>query len=204
MTKKEKGGNQPQNQVGEQSISQDKWWDVENITKNKVSELRRIFNRHAWPREVIEHAKYKLYPIESGIMKFFNPTKGIGFITPDDILKKDVYVTDTERTFKDWDIVEYIEINQEALVASKGIVKFKSGTGENKILFITPDDISKKDVALMLNPTYPHNKVEGNGNIADKSRPEYAINLRDFDSGDEVEFVANKKWNVVAIKKMKK
>jgi len=43
-----------------------------------------------------------------------------------------------------------------------------------------------------MKPVFPHNKVEGRANIADKSKPEYPIDVASFSEGDEVEFVANK------------
>jgi len=177
--------------------------NVEKVTKNPKAELIRTFTRHAWPREVIEHAKYKLYPIESGVVKFFNRTKGEWFITPDDQMKKDIRVRDYEKVFIDGESVNYIEINNEALVADKWVVKFKSTWGDIKMLFVTPDNWSQ-DVVLTMKPYYPHNKVEWNANMADKSRLEYTIDFKDFDDRDEVNFVANKKGNIIAIQKIEK
>jgi len=180
-------------------------WKKSETTKSSVSganEISKTFTRHAWPREVIEHAKYKLYPIEGGVVKYFNRTKGEWFITPDDNMKKDIWVRDYERAFKDGEKVNYIKVNHEALVTSKGVVSSKSIWGDTKFLFISPDT-GGNNVALSLRPTYPVTN-NGHANFADKTKPEYTIDFKSFDDGDEVEFVANTKGNVVAIKKIEK
>ena len=195
--------NKLENQITKGDASK-KMGKITKVKKNKSTEIQKTFTRHASPREVIEHVKYKLYSIESGKIRYFNPTKWEWFIMPND-WGKDIYVQDFERLFKDWEAVNYIEINHEALVTSSWKIRIKSkhaGEYADRILIIVdPDDNDKKTVELFMEPTFPHNKVEGHGNVADKSKPEYPIDLSSFNEWDDVEFIANKKWTIVAIQK---
>lgn len=191
------------NKLNTESISK-KIEKVAKVKKGKSTEIEKIFTRHASPREVIEHVKHKLYSIESGKIRYFNPIKWEWFIMPND-WSPDIYTQDFGRLFKDWEVVNYININHEALVASSWQIRIKNkhaGEYADKILIIVdPDDNDKKTVELFMEPTFPHNKVEGHGNVADKSKPEYPIDISSFNEWDEVEFVANKKWIIVAIQK---
>jgi len=206
MAKKQKDLNKKGNEITEHVDFEGKQ-NTETVKKNKSKEITKTFTRHAWPREVIEHVKHKLYPIQSGVIRFFNPTKGKWFITPND-WSNDIYIQDFERTFKDWEKVNYMEINHEALPTSKWQIRMKTkhaGEFADRIfIIVTPDENNKKTVELRMEPIFPHNKVEGHGNVADKSRPEYPIDISSFDTWDDVDFVANKKWIIVAIKKTEK
>ncbi len=175
MAKKQKNLNQPENQLERQDVSKNVW-KIEKVTKNKATEITRTFTRHAWPREVIEHAKYKKYPVESGVVKFFNRTKGEWFITPADQMKKDIYVRDFERAFKDWEKVNYIDINHEALITEPGKIRYFNPT--KREWFVIPN-AGWKDIY-----------------VQDFDRI--------FKDWEEVNFIANKKRIVVAIQKVEK
>lgn len=156
------------------------------VKNNNTTEIETTLTKHAWPREVIEHVKHKLYSVKSGKISFFNETKWSWFIMPND-WSKDIYVQDFKKSFKTWENINYIEINNEAIAVDKGIIKSKSISEDSKVLFITPDDWGEA-VVLTLD--------SNNDNIKDTT-----ITIEDFNENDEVEFVANKKWIVVALKK---
>jgi len=177
----------------------DLWWrtpaiaveKVEKTTKWPKQELVQNLNMLT-PIDVIEHIKDKILPIESGKVRYFNPIKREWFIKPNE-WGKDIYITDVKRSLKDWEDVNYIQINHEALVTSKGTIKIKSWTDGDigyKLLIIQQDSW-EKDVVLHLKAQH----ISG-------QRYWYILDVKDFHQWDEVEYIANKKGDVVAIKKV--
>lgn len=186
----------------EMKIDSQKKGKIKKVQNEKESEIKDTLRR---AREVIEDDISKLYPIQSGEISLFKDKKKFGFIRPDDLWRQPIFMKDPERIFKLWEKVNYIEINHEALVTSKGIIRSISNhNGEHDVdsffVIVTSDD-NDKDVELYMKPTFPHNKVEWHANVVDKSKPEYPIDISSFNRWDEVEFVANKKWTIVAFQK---
>jgi len=162
-----------------------KTWKREKARSEKTADLSEVFLN---PQEEINKMKDKFLPIQSGKIRFFNAIKGKGFIKPNGWSQKYIYMQDTERIFKDWEDVHYIVVNHEAMVTQPWrvrVVTERRGT-EHKTrklgyVFVTPNDIEKKDV------------------VAKNSDKE--TNLDEYKAWDMVEFVANKKWDIVAIQK---
>lgn len=131
----------------------------------------------------------KLHPIQSWVVRYFNPIKWEWFIIPEDWWK-DIsvkYIEKWDRMLKDWEYIHYIKIHNEALPTHKGSIKkaiekdlVRAGT-EVGMAFVTPDNWWKD---VMIKNTH--------------------MNLDYFLEGDDVEFVANKKWIIVAIQKIEK
>lgn len=164
---------------------------VNSSRKDTNSALTKNFNLgldNLTAREYI-NMEDKLHPIQSWIVRYFNPMKLEWFIIPEDWWK-DIYVQKKDkedRVLKDWEYIHYIKINNEALLTHLWSIKkviekdlVRPGT-EVGMAFVTPDNWWKD---VMINNTHMH--------------------LDYFLEGDKVEFVANKKWIIVAIKKVEK
>lgn len=130
----------------------------------------------------------KLLPIQSGEVLWFNLTKGVWCITPSIEWSKSLLFQCVNKNFNSWENVNYIEINDQAIPTNPWQVKIIKGrkeTTHNKrkigMVVVTPEGHKQKDVVAK--------NLDAN------------INLDDFNEWDIVEFIANEKREIVAIKK---